>query len=63
MAPGTFRRAQGAPLVLCDDLEGWDGAGRSVGGMLKREGMYAYIWLIHFDVQQKLTHCKVIILQ
>ena len=49
--------------MLCDDLEGWDRAGRSMGGMLKREGMYAYTWLIHFDVQQKLTHCKVIILQ
>ena len=49
--------------MLYDDLEGWDGAGRSMGGMLKREGMYAYTWLIHFDVQQKLTHCKVIILQ
>ena len=31
-------------LVLCDDLEGWDGAG--VGGLgerSKREGIYAYI--------------------
>ena len=30
--------------VLCDDLEGWDGAG--IGGMgerPKREGIYAYI--------------------
>ena len=35
-----------------------------VGGMLKREGMYVYIWLINFVVQQKLAqHCEAIILQ
>ena len=35
--------------MLCGDLNG-----RS-----KREGIYAYIQLIHFIVQQKLTqHCK-----
>ena len=27
-------------LVLCDDLEGWDGG---VGGRLKWEGIYVYI--------------------
>ena len=28
------------------------------------EGIYAYIWLIHVAVQQKLTqHCKAMILQ
>ena len=44
--------------VLCDDIEGW------VGGRLKREGIYVYIWLIHVAVQQKLTqHCKAIIFQ
>ena len=32
-------------MVLCDDLEGWNG---EVEGRLKREGMYVYIWLIHF---------------
>ena len=44
-------------MVLCDDLDGWDGGG--VGGVSQREGIYVYIWLIHFAVQQKLTqHCK-----
>ena len=27
------------------------------------EGMYVYIWLIHFIVQQKPTHCKAITFQ
>ena len=40
-------------MVLCDDLEGWDGKG--VGARLKREGIYVYTQLIHFVVQQKLT--------
>ena len=31
-------------------------------GRLKREGIYVYIQLIHFVVQQKLTHYKAIIL-
>ena len=48
-------------MVLCDDLEGWDGGG--VEGRLKRKGIYVYLQLIHF-VRQKLTqHCKVIIPQ
>jgi len=42
----------GLGLVLCDDLDGW---GEVVGGRLRREGTYVYIWLIHFVVQQKLT--------
>ena len=33
--------------VLWDDHRGWDGAG---GGRLKRECIYAYIWLIHVVV-------------
>ena len=49
-------------MVFCDDLEGWMVGG--VGGRLQREGIYVYIELIHFVVQQKLTqHCKAIILQ
>ena len=49
-------------LVFCDDLEGWMVSG--VGGRLQREGIYVYIELIHFVVQQELTqHCKAIILQ
>ena len=42
-------------MVLCDDLEGWDG-GR--GGKVKGEGKYVHIWLFHFIVQ----HCKATIL-
>ena len=46
--------------MLCDDLDGWDGG---EGGRAKKEGIYVYIQLIHFTVQQKLTqHCKAIIL-
>ena len=49
-------------LVLCDILEGCDGGW--VGGRFKREGIYVYILLIHFVVQQKPTqHCKAIMLQ
>ena len=44
-------------MVLCDDLEGWDGGG--VGGRPKREGIYVYIWLSYVVVQQKLMpHTK-----
>ena len=39
-------------LVLCDNLEGWDGMG-GVGGRYKREGTYIYLWLIHVDIWQK----------
>ena len=48
--------------MLCDDLEGWDGMGGVVGERLKREGIYVYIWLIHFLVKLS-QHCKAIILQ
>ena len=35
-----------------------------MGGRFRRDGIYAYIQLIHTVVQQKLTqHCKAIILQ
>ena len=37
--------------VLCDNLEGWAGG---VGGRVKREGIYVYLQLIHFAIQQKL---------
>ena len=47
-------------LVLCDDLEEWDGGGG------KREvqvgGRHVYIWLIHFIMQQRLIqHYKAMI--
>ena len=38
------------------------GMGVGVGGRLKREGIYVYRQLIHVIVQQKLTHCKEIML-
>ena len=44
--------------MLCDELDGWDGGGE--GRRPKREGMYVYIQLIHFIVQQKLTHYKAV---
>ena len=47
--------------MLCDNLEGKMGWG--VGGMLKRDGTHAYLWLIHAVVQQRPTqHCKASIL-
>ena len=47
--------------MLCDDLSSWDG---EVGGRIKREGIYVYLYLIHIIVQQELTqqHGKAIIL-
>lgn len=36
--------------MLCDDIDGWKGR---LGDRLKREGIYAFVRLIH-DVQQKL---------
>ena len=33
---------------LCINLEGWDGEG--MGGRLKRDGIYVYLWLIHGEV-------------
>ena len=48
--------------MLCDNLEGemrWE-----VGGKSQRKGTYAYLWLIHVDIQQKSTqYCKAIIFQ
>ena len=36
---------------------GWE-----VGERFKREETYVYLWLVHVDVWQKLTHhCKAII--
>ena len=40
------------------------GMGREMGGRIKREGTYMYLWLIHFDIWQKTTQFgKVMILQ
>ena len=51
-------------MVLCDHLEGWDREGRKETQEGGDVGIYVYIELIHFIVQQKLTHhCKAIILQ
>ena len=38
--------------MLCDSIEGWDGAG-ATGGRFKKEGIY--VWLIHIVVQLKPT--------
>ena len=46
--------------MLCDDPSEGIGA---MGGRLKGEGIYVYIQLIYFVVQQKLLqHCKAIML-
>ena len=45
--------------MLCDHLEGWDREGGREAQEGGHMGIYVYIWLIHFVVQQKLTqHCK-----
>ena len=50
--------------MFCDHREGWNREGvreMQVGGDM---GIDVYIKLIHFVIQQKLTHhCKTIILQ
>ena len=50
--------------MLCDHLEGWDREGgreTQEGGVM---GIYVHVQLIHFVIQQKLTHHrKAIILQ
>ena len=50
-----------------DDLQGWYGEEAGVDGRVGVGGrgyMYAYIQLIHFVVEQKLTqHCKAITCQ
>ena len=62
---GTCCKAKELSSAFCSDLQGWDGGPIKRGGMgvfrgkSKREGIYVYIWLIHFIVQQRLTqHCK-----
>ena len=48
-------------LYVCGDLDGWD---REVGGRSKRNGIYVYIYLVHFVVQQKpIQHCRAAKLQ
>ena len=47
---------------LCINLEG--GVGREMGERFKRDGIYVYLWLVHFEVFQKIAKfCKAIILQ
>ena len=49
-ASGNLLYDAGSPnLVLCDNLEGWDG----VQG--EREGTYVYLGLIHVDIWQTST--------
>ena len=51
-------------MVLCNDLEGWDREGGRETQEGEDMGIYVYGQLIHFVIQQKLTHhCKAIILQ
>ena len=49
-------------MILCDNLEGWDGV--AGGKEVQEERTYVYLCLIHVDVRQKPTqHWKTIILQ
>lgn len=56
-APRTFlvRLQKELSLMFCNDLDGWNGSGRGGGGREAPGGRYAYIWLTHDLVQQKLT--------
>ena len=50
--------------MLCDHLEGWDREGGRETQEGADTGMYVYVQLIHFVIQQKLTHhCKATVLQ
>ena len=50
--------------MLFDDLEGWEWEGGREAQEGGDMGIYVYIQLIHFVVQQKLTqHYKAITLQ
>ena len=50
--------------MLYDHLEVWDREGKRETQEGGHMGIYVYIWLIHFVVQQKLTqYCEAIILQ
>ena len=50
--------------VLCDHLEGWDREGERETHEGRDMGICVYLWLIHFVIQQKLTHhCRAITLQ
>ena len=40
-------------LVLCDNLEGWDGVGDGRG--FKREGTYGYLWLVNVDMAETIA--------
>ena len=63
IASGNLLYSTGSS-AWCSVMTQMGGMGVRVEGRSKREGIYVYIWLIHFTVQQKLTqHCKAIILQ
>ena len=49
-----------SPAQSAEELSvGWE-----MGGRLKREGTYVFLWLVHVDVWQKpIQYCKAIILQ
>ena len=61
MATGKLLCSTGSS-ARCSVMTERDGMGGVVGERLKREGIYVYIWLIHFLVKLS-QHCKAIILQ
>ena len=63
VASGNLLYSTGSS-AQCSVMTQMGGMGGGVRGTSKREGIYVYIQLIHFVVQQKLIqHCKEIILQ
>ena len=61
MPAGVCCVTQAAHTRLCDNPGG--GMVREVGGMVKREGTWIYLWLIHVHGWQKSAqYCKAIIL-
>ena len=65
MASGKLLHSTGrSARCFVDNLEGWEREGGREAQEGGDMGIYVYIQLIHFVVQQKLTqHCKAIILQ
>ena len=61
LAYGHYRvKHRKLSLVLCDDVEEWDGEA-GVGARSKKEGIYVCTELTPSILQQKLTqHCKAI---
>ena len=49
----SMHEAGHSKLVLWDNLEGWGGVGRKVGGGFRMRGTRVHPWLIHIYVWGK----------